>query len=269
MIWNKISAALPPSGLLAVYKPKGLTSSDVVAKVKWLLIDGYNKKQEGVDKKQKVKLKVGHGGTLDPMATGVLVLGVGEGTKLLTTYLKGSKSYRATGKLGVATDTLDCTGTVTDTAPWEHVALGDIKTISKQFVGDIMQTPPMYSALKSQGKRLYDLARDGKVVDRAARPVTVYSLTILEDPDYKLPEFHLDVECSGGFYVRSLIDDIGRRCNSRSMMTELERTKQGPFLLNDCAPSEKWGDFEYMCAQIDKCSAIAKRSVESVDVSVK
>lgn len=260
-----------PSGLLAVYKPTGPSSSDVVEKVKKMLITGA--KSLG-DNRSKAKLKVGHGGTLDPMATGVLILGIGNGTKVMQSYLRGNKGYCAVAKLGVATDTLDRTGTETANMPWEHVTLDELRRKAAGFKGEIMQTPPMYSALRSKGVRLHTLARQGVVIDRPARPVTVYSLEISDRnpvastktiagssaavaPSLKLPEFCLDVECSGGFYVRSLIDDLGEACNTAAVMMELERTRQGPFLLEHCIHQEDWGNFERMCEHIKKCTALA------------
>lgn len=241
-----------PSGLLAVFKPEGLSSSDVVAKVKKQLILGI----KGTSK-ERVRLKVGHGGTLDPMATGVLVLGVGEGTKLLSGYLKGAKEYVAVAKLGVETDTLDSTGSVCGTASWEHITMDALRTATKPFVGNIMQSPPMYSAIKRKGVRLYELARKGVTVDRPPRPVTVFDIEVVDSGERKLPEFAIKVRCGGGFYIRSLISDIGEAVESKATMTALLRTKQGPFTLEHCVFPDGWNDFELMCESIDKCSMIA------------
>jgi tRNA pseudouridine55 synthase len=259
---KRVSSALSsiPSGLLAVYKPAGPSSSDVVGTVKKLLISGA---KSLTNDRSKFQLKVGHGGTLDPMATGVLVLGVGNGTKALEKYLKGNKGYRAVAKLGIGTDTLDRTGVETARLPWEHVTLDELRRVSEGFVGDILQTPPMYSALRSNGVRLHTLARQGVVVDRPARPVTVFSLEVSDRapgtgaPPLQLPEYSLDVECSGGFYIRSLIADIGEACKTASVMMELERTKQGPFLLEHCVHPGDWSDFQLMCDRIALCSTIA------------
>jgi len=264
--WRKVRApaAVPdgiPSGLLAVYKPAGPSSADVVAKVKNLLMAGA--RMSNNDRRSKARLKVGHGGTLDPMATGVLVLGIGNGTKMMESYLKGNKGYRAVAKLGIGTDTLDRTGAETSNLPWEHVTLDELRRVSEQFKGDIMQVPPMYSALRSSGVRLHTLARQGVVVERPPRPVTVFALEVSDrtpTPDasaLKLPEYSLDVECSGGFYIRSLIADIGETCNTASVMMELERTRQGPFTLDDCIIPADWNNFQLMCDHIVKCSALA------------
>ncbi len=239
-----------PSGLIAVYKPKDWSSSDVVGKVRNILRNGA-KREAG--KKGKVNIKVGHGGTLDPLATGVLVLGVGEGTKMLQQYLSGSKSYTATALLGMETDTLDSTGNVTSTEAWSHLAMSDIDKALEDFRGEIFQVPPMFSALKRDGKKLYDLARQGIEVERESRQVTIYDLHLGEEPR-KLPEFSLDVSCSGGTYIRTLCADIARSVNSRAHMTSLVRTKQGPFVLSDCLPIEDW-TYETLCKEIAEVSA--------------
>ena len=214
-----------PSGLIAVHKPRDWTSSDVVSKVRNILRNGA-KKEAG--KKGKVNIKVGHGGTLDPLATGVLVLGIGEGTKLLQHYLTGSKSYAATAILGTETDTLDCTGNVTSTAAWSHLAMSDIGAALEGFRGEISQIPPMFSALKKDGKKMYELARQGVEVEREPRKVVIYELDLGKEP-LELPEFSLEISCSGGTYVRTLCADVARSVNSNAHMTSLVRTKQGPF----------------------------------------
>ncbi|KAJ8610840.1 hypothetical protein CTAYLR_006456 [Chrysophaeum taylorii] len=237
-----------PNGVLAVYKPKGWTSADVVAKVRNTL----QRAARQVEKKRR-KVKVGHGGTLDPMATGVLVLGVGTGCKNLDAYLAGAKGYRAVGFLGVETDTLDAEGNATARAPWEHVTRETLESALVEFRGDIVQTPPMFSALRSKGKRLYDLARQGIEVDREARPVTVYRLELTA---FDAPSFYIDVECGGGTYVRSLIADIGKRVDSVAHMAELERTRQGVFTLDDCLHQGHWTP-EEIATHVVECSGRA------------
>mmetsp|Transcript_3287 Transcript_3287/g.5511 ORF Transcript_3287/g.5511 Transcript_3287/m.5511 type:complete len:328 (+) Transcript_3287:64-1047(+) len=265
-----------PSGLCAVYKPQGWSSNDVVTKVKNIIRSEYTNRTGN-----KIKLKVGHGGTLDPLAEGVLVLGIGSGTKLLGDYLAGSKGYRANVLLGTATDTLDSTGNVTATVDCSHIAISHIADGLQNFRGDIQQMPPMYSALKRDGKKLYELAREGIEVERKLRNVTVYNLNIvpvdtnqnvgdntltgcndssivggdsLDVSSYgPLPVFGLDVECSGGFYVRTLIDDLCQSINGAGHMTGLVRTKQGQFMINDCLPREKW-KFDNLCEHTLLCS---------------
>jgi tRNA pseudouridine55 synthase len=237
-----------PSGLVCVYKPKEWSSSDVVMKIRNVMQIGTQNLRIG---KEKCKIKVGHGGTLDPMAEGVLVIGVGEGTKLMGDYLAGPKGYRAIAMLGTEYDTLDCTGEVIGVKDCSHITLDTLKSVLPQYRGDILQTPPMYSALKRDGKKLYELAREGIEVEREARPVSVYKLEIANP--ISLPYFGLDIECSGGFYVRSLISDIGKSCDSYAHMTALIRTKQGQFELSDCLNQKDW-NFDTISSHIYKCS---------------
>lgn len=226
------------SGLVAIHKPAGWTSNDVVKKVKNMLL--HKGSSDSAAAKQK-KLKVGHGGALDPLAEGVLVIGVGEGTKKLEGFLSGSKKYRAIGKLGTETDTLDSSGTVTQMKPIDHITPALLASVIPHFCGNISQVPPMYSALKRNGVRLYDLARKGIVISREPRDVTVFSLQTFEDDRFKLPQYVcLEIECSGGFYVRSLIQDIAINMNSFGHMIKLIRTKQGPFELSDCLKQADW-----------------------------
>jgi len=235
-----------PSGLCAVHKPKGCTSANVVSRVKYMF-----------DPKGK-RVKVGHGGTLDPMAEGVLILGIGEGTKQLSKYLSGSKGYAAVGLMGKAYDTLDITGKEVETADFGHVTAEMLENALSTFRGDFLQMPPMYSALKSQGRRLYDLAREGIEVEREARPVSVYDLALVRNRE--LPEFSLEIECSGGFYVRSLIADICAEVGTVGCMSELVRTKQAMFTLSDCLSEEEWTQ-EKLCDHIVHCNSLVQRSL--------
>ncbi|XP_039565031.1 probable tRNA pseudouridine synthase 1 isoform X2 [Passer montanus] len=197
------------SGLFAVRKPKGPTSAAVLNLLKERLLAEAGVQTKG-NKRNKV-LKIGHGGTLDSAATGVLVVGIGKGTKMLGTMLAGSKKYTAIGMLGKATDTLDATGKVTEEKPYDQVTKGDLENVLQKFTGDIMQVPPLYSALKKDGERLSTLMKRGKAVEaKPARPVRVYSLSLQQ---FQPPLFTLDVECDGGFYVRSLVNDIGKVCH--------------------------------------------------------
>ncbi|KAG8430375.1 hypothetical protein GDO86_017917 [Hymenochirus boettgeri] len=224
---NKLLAL---SGLFPVYKPKGPTSAQVVAQLKEAGLKEYVKKR-------KQTLKIGHGGTLDSSASGVLVIGIGDGTKMLGTMLTGSKKYSTEGELGKATDTLDASGTVTEEKPYDHVTKEDLDNVLKSFVGDIMQVPPLFSALKRDGERLSSLLRKGVTVEaKPARPVTVYSLSVR---DFQPPLFTLNVECSGGFYVRSLVSDVGKALKTCASVKDLVRTKQGPFTIEDHALKEE------------------------------
>ena len=222
-IKNNVSNTLVhiPSGLAAIYKPKDWSSAEVVYKLRDLMRDGLQART-GCSKRKSI-IKVGHGGTLDPLAQGVLVVGFGKGTKLMDTYLSGTKAYQAIAKLGYETDSYDANGVITETVDSTHVTNDMIENALQQYRGDILQTPPMYSALKIDGQRLYTLARQGLEVDREARPVTTYKLELVRNPhkllvnetngissELELPLFGLDIECSGGFYVRSVICDLAR-----------------------------------------------------------
>jgi tRNA pseudouridine55 synthase len=201
-----------PEGLVVVYKPRGITSHDVV---------------DGVRRILGTK-KVGHAGTLDPMAQGVLVLGVGRATRLLR-YLSGlDKEYEGTGVFGVETDTLDADGDVVRTAPVdvEPDALG--KTLDS-FVGEIDQAPPAYSAVKVGGERLYRVARRGEAVEAEPRRVRVDAFELTQ---LRLPEFDFVVRCSSGTYVRSLVADVGRALGPGAHLSRLVRTRVGPFGLD-------------------------------------
>ena len=203
-------------GFLAVDKPRGITSNQVVGKVK---------QATGVK-------KVGHAGTLDPMATGVLVLAVGKVTRLIRYIQDQAKEYVATALFGVATDTLDADGAVLSREPM-HFDEGDLEAIIPRFVGTICQIPPMVSALKKDGTRLYELARQGQVIEREARQVDVHDLEILSVGAPPYPEVEFRVVCGKGTYVRSLADDIAAVLGGQAHLTALRRTKIGPFRVSD------------------------------------
>jgi tRNA pseudouridine55 synthase len=199
-----------PSGFVVVDKEAGWTSHDVVAKARGVL--GTR--------------KVGHSGTLDPGATGVLVLGVGKGTRLLRFITDLEKTYVAEAVLGVETDSLDADGEVTVTHDMSGVTIDDVRSVAPRFVGDIEQIPPMVSAIKIDGKRLHQLAREGKEVERKPRPVTVHELTIDEvagEPDI----FRFTTRCSSGTYVRTIAADIGAALGGGAHLRYLRRTAIG------------------------------------------
>uniref|UniRef100_U3JHR7 Pseudouridylate synthase TRUB1 n=1 Tax=Ficedula albicollis TaxID=59894 RepID=U3JHR7_FICAL len=205
-------------------------------------------------KKRNQVLKIGHGGTLDSAATGVLVVGIGKGTKMLGTMLSGSKKYTAIGMLGKATDTLDATGKVTEEKPYDQVTKGDLENVLQKFTGDIMQVPPLYSALKKDGERLSTLMKRGEAVEaKPARPVRVYSLSLQQ---FQPPLFTLDVECGGGFYVRSLVNDIGKELSTCATVQELTRTKQGPFTLEEHALQEDKWTIDEIAQSLEHCTAL-------------
>ncbi|XP_072479448.1 pseudouridylate synthase TRUB1 isoform X2 [Notamacropus eugenii] len=181
------------SGVFAVYKPKGPTSAELLNQLKEKLLAEAGMPPQDGNKRKKQALKIGHGGTLDSAATGVLVVGIGKGTKMLTSMLSGSKKYIATGELGKATDTLDSTGKITEEKPYDQIKQEDIEGILQKFTGNIMQVPPLYSALKKDGQRLSTLMKKGEVVEaKPARPVTVYSLSLQK---FQPPLFTLAIVC--------------------------------------------------------------------------
>ena len=197
-------------GFLTVDKPHGMTSNQVVGAVK---------RATGIK-------KVGHAGTLDPMATGALVLGIGNVTRLIRFIQDQPKEYKATALFGVSTDTLDSQGAVLSRQPMDFEP-SELEAIRPRFVGVIHQVPPMVSALKHEGKRLYELARAGEVVEREARPVEVHELefTSIGAPPY--PEVEFRVVCGKGTYVRSLADDIAAVLGGSAHLTALRRTRIG------------------------------------------
>lgn len=205
------------SGFLNINKPLGITSHDVVALVRRSL------KQHGFG-----KVKVGHAGTLDPLATGVLVICLGAATRLSDDVMHGEKQYRATLKFGETTDTYDAEGVVTQTRDASALTLSQIEAVLPSFTGDILQVPPMYSAIKKDGKKLYDLARDGQTIEREPRAVTIRTLEIIA---WDNPTLVLDVTCSAGTYIRSLAYDLGEALGTGAHLTGLIRTYSGAFSL--------------------------------------
>ncbi|XP_071986165.1 pseudouridylate synthase TRUB1 [Engystomops pustulosus] len=242
MAAEKASRLLALSGLFPVYKPPGVTSAQALNELKGRLLTEAGLKE--FTKRKKQTLKIGHGGTLDSSASGLLVVGIGDGTKMLGAMLSGSKKYTTTAQLGKATDTLDESGTVTEEKPYDHITREDLEKVLEKFSGNILQVPPLFSALKKNGKRLSCLVREGAQVEaKPARPVVVYKLALT---DFQPPLFTLEVECGGGFYVRSLIRDIGEALSSCASVTGLIRTKQGPFTLDDETLRKEHWDIEHV-----------------------
>lgn len=201
------------NGIINVYKEKGYTSFDVVAKIRGI----FGQK------------KIGHTGTLDPDAQGVLPVCLGKATKVCDLLTDKDKVYKATMLLGIQTDTLDISGKVCNKAV-VNVTEQQVRDVISTFVGNIEQVPPMYSALKVNGKKLYELAREGKTIERKARKVSIYDITIDE---ICLPEVVMTVACSKGTYIRSLCDDIGTKLGCYGCMKELLRTKVACFDIGD------------------------------------
>ncbi len=200
-------------GMINVYKEKGFTSHDVVAKLRGIC-------------KQK---KIGHTGTLDPDAVGVLPVCLGCATRLCDMLTDKDKEYVAVLRLGITTDTQDATGKVL--AEKEvSVSEEEVRAVIASFEGEQLQIPPMYSALKVNGKKLYELAREGKEIERKARPIVIHEIEILSE---NMPEFTIRVKCSKGTYIRTICHDIGQKLSCGGVMVSLKRTKVGNFGIED------------------------------------
>lgn len=209
------------SGILNLDKPPGVTSRDVVNRVARLL---------------PRKVKAGHAGTLDPLATGVLVVCVGSATRLIEFVQRMGKTYRSTFRLGARSDTHDVDGTVVATADPRVPSLDKIEVILASQVGEILQHPPSFSALKVEGRRAYDLARAGEAVELAPRPVRIDSIRIL---DYAWPRLELEIDCGSGTYIRSIARDLGETLGCGAVMETLTRTRIGVFAQSDAvAPAD-------------------------------
>ncbi len=201
-------------GVLVIDKPEGMTSMDVVRRIK---------------RASRVK-KVGHGGTLDPFATGVIAVCMGQATRMMEYLVDGAKTYRGVVELGIETDTYDVQGEVTRRADASGVTLDEVEAALSEFRGVILQVPPMYSALKRQGKRLYDLARAGVEVEREPRRVEVADASVV---DWSPPLVEVSVECGRGFYMRSLAYDLGANLGCGAYLKSLVRVKSGSFDVAD------------------------------------
>lgn len=200
-------------GVIIIDKPQGKTSHDIVALVRRI----FNTR------------RVGHTGTLDPMATGVLPICVGNATKAADMLTAADKRYTAELELGKKSDTLDSTGEILQTSD-VNVSEKEIREIIMGFVGEQEQLPPMYSAIKKNGKKLYELAREGVEIEREPRKINIFSIDITE---INMPFVKIDVHCSKGTYIRSLCDDIGTRAGCGAVMTSLRRTASGVFNIDD------------------------------------
>jgi tRNA pseudouridine55 synthase len=208
------------SGVLVVDKPVGLTSHDVVQ----IIRKGTNIR------------RAGHTGTLDPRASGVLVILIGPAVRLSEYVSASDKRYQAILRLGATTDTYDAEGEITQSRSVENITEKQFEDALENFVGEIEQVPPPYSAVKIKGKKAYELAREGEEVDLAPRKIKVYSLELLE---WASPEAVIDVYCSSGTYVRSLAHDLGENLGCGAHLIGLRRTKSGRFTLRDAVPLRK------------------------------
>lgn len=211
--------------IISLNKPKDITSQDAVTKVKRIL---------------KVK-KAGHTGTLDPMATGLLLVCINKATRLASYFLNLGKEYRAVMKLGEATDTQDAYGKVISKTDFIEIDMTVIEATLKSFKGNILQQPPMFSALKHEGEPLYKLARKGIEIERKSREVTIYDIELLS---VSIPYVAFRAVCSKGTYIRTLCDDIGKILGVGAHLCELERTKIGAFSIEDSLSFEELKNME-------------------------
>jgi tRNA pseudouridine55 synthase len=211
------------SGILNIDKPAGWTSHDVVGWVRRVLHEK----------------RVGHAGTLDPMATGVLLVCVGQATRVAEYLMGGEKVYRAEVKLGVVTDTYDADGQVIATAPLPPLTADDLRPALAGFVGEIAQVPPAYSAITQDGVAAYRKARRGDTVELAARPVSIYEIELL---DWSAPRLTIEVMCGPGTYIRSLAHDLGQAVGCGAMLSRLVRLRSGRFTLDDAVGLDDLAD---------------------------
>lgn len=218
-------------------KPYGITSFALVNKVRWLLTRRMNGH----------KIKVGHAGTLDPLATGVMILCTGRATKQIDTLQAGVKEYVATLQLGATTPSFDLEHPVDATYPTKHITRELIDRTLPGFVGEIMQVPPAFSACKVEGKRAYDLARSGQEVTLRAKPLRIDEMEVVGyEPDSQ--QLTLRIVCSKGTYIRALARDIGRALDSGAHLTALRRTRVGNYRVEDCRTIES---FEQWLSEIE------------------
>ncbi|MBR3819508.1 MAG: tRNA pseudouridine(55) synthase TruB [Clostridia bacterium] len=209
------------TGIILLDKPKDITSFGAVARVRRICGEK----------------KCGHTGTLDPMATGVLTVMLGGATRFIELLPSHNKAYRALFRLGTTTDTLDITGKILETRE-VNVTAKEVKEKINDFIGDINQLPPMYSAVSVNGQRLYDLARQGIEVERKSRQVTVFSIDVLSENE-EAGEYVILVECSSGTYIRTLISDLGEALGCGAVMTDLRRTKANGFEIENAVTLEQ------------------------------
>ena len=223
--------------ILTFDKAYGITSFGLVAKVRWLI----------TQKMRGRKIKVGHAGTLDPLATGVMVICTGRATKDIERLQTGVKEYEATLQLGATTPSFDLEHEVDATYPTAHITLEKIERVLQTFVGEIMQVPPAFSACKVQGKRAYDLARKGEDVELRAKPLRIDEISLIAH-DLEKMQITIRVVCSKGTYIRALARDIGEALQSGAHLTALRRTRVGEYTIQDCLTLEQ---FEFWLQQIE------------------
>lgn len=213
--------------VLLIDKPLHWTSFQVVNKLRWHLKKKFNLK----------KIKVGHAGTLDPLATGLLIICTGKFTKKIDEYQGKPKEYIGELTLGATTPSYDLETAVNEIFPVNHITNRLLEETTKQFIGEINQIPPIFSAIKKEGKRLYDIAREGKTTEIEARKVTI---TNFEITNINLPKVTFKVQCSKGTYIRSLAHDFGKALNSGAYLSQLRRTKIGEFSVSKAQTVADW-----------------------------
>ena len=222
------SSLSSPSGFLNIDKPAGITSHDVVSRIRGMM------RAAGV-----YKPKVGHAGTLDPLATGVLVICIGQATRLSDYVMHQRKRYRAHVHFGTATDTYDAEGAVVFQADAAHLTAADVSSLLSGFIGTLQQTPPQYSAIKVDGRKLYEYARAGEAVEVKARTVTIESITLLS---WQNPIAVLDITCGAGTYIRSIASDMGEQLGVGAHLSQLTRQQSGTFDISSAVTLEKLQD---------------------------
>jgi tRNA pseudouridine55 synthase len=228
--------AAPKDGILNINKPRGWTSHDVVARVRRLLIVQPHQ-QRGASGRGTAR--VGHAGTLDPLATGVLLICVGQATRIVEYLMGGEKSYRAAVKLGVVTDTYDIDGRVIATAPVPELEREDLTRALAVFAGEILQTPPPYSAIKQDGVPAYRKARRGETVHLSPRQVFIRRVELTE---WHSPYLTIEIECDPGTYIRSLSNDLGQALGCGAVLTDLIRLRSGCFTLESSITLDELAD---------------------------
>lgn len=216
--------------VIPIYKPYTWTSFQIVSKIRYHLSRKYGIK----------RFKVGHAGTLDPLATGVLLLCTGKATKRIEELQSQTKEYEAEIMLGATTPSYDMEHPVNATYPYEHITEEAVREVLETFVGDIAQRPPLFSACKVDGKRAYDLARKGSDMELAPKQIRIDSIELLQ---CKLPKIKIRVVCGKGTYIRSLARDIGEALGSGAYLTALARTRIGEYKLNDCINPETFQEW--------------------------
>lgn len=215
-------------GVIPVNKDKGMTSHDVVAKLRRVL---------GMK-------KIGHTGTLDPDVTGVLPICLGKATRISEYIMEMPKTYEGQLTIGISTDTQDFSGEILEKKKVPQLTKGEVEETINSFIGEIEQTPPMYSAVKVKGKKLYELAREGKEIERKSRKVTIYDIQINDmNLELEYPTVDFKVTCSKGTYIRTLCYDIGIKLGYTGYMSKLRRTKSGPFTIDESFTINEIEDF--------------------------